>query len=211
MQKLLIAALIATSFAYADEHEHEREEGILNKAPVVLAGISSVEKFKSSFEAGGASLGSELVGFSSKSVKHEARTSVFSIPENAKLTNSNYDCHFQTDESGKIEGTHCHGAGRSEVRDYTAATGSFTSAEFKQSVENSVALFEGAFGDPKKIHDAKFWRSTVENEPTIQVKYIWKQNSGEINTNYMYCHKHQHGNELEMDCHRQRQPGPFEP
>jgi hypothetical protein len=179
MKKLLTLALVTISIAHA--HEHEHGESVLNKSPAVLAGITSIEEFKASFEARGATLGAELVGFKSKLVEEEA------------------------------ESAHCHTLGDSEARNYVAAAGSFSTEEFKEAAESSVALFERAFGDPKKIQEAKFWRSNIENEANIQVKYVWKQDNGELATNHFYCHKHQHGEELEIDCHRQRLAGPFQP
>jgi len=209
MKKLVTLALLSASISFADEHEHE--EGVLNKAPVVLAGITSVEKFKASFEANGATLASELVGFNSKIVGNEARSAVYKIPEAAKLKDSNFDCQLHLDDNGNAENAHCRDIGESEPRDYVAAAGSYSAEEFKKAAVSAVSVFEEAFAAPKKIKEAKFWRSNLNNEAIIQVKFLWIKEDGTDATNYMFCHNHQHGDEVGLDCHRQRFAGANQP
>ncbi len=208
---LLSTTLIFSINAFAQDDEEQ--EGVLNKAPVVLAGVAAMEAYKKSFELNGSTLGSELVGFTSKKAEENAKASVYKIPEAAKLKNANYDCQYNRDANGELEGAKCEDAGESEARDYTAAQGSFSAEEFKKAAEKAVAVFETALGDPKKIEEAQFWRSYVNNEANIQVKFVWIKDDGTQATNLMLCHYHQHGHgdELELGCHRHREAGPFQP
>lgn len=199
------------SATIANANDIKSKDSTLNRAPIVLAGVASMENFKENFEARGETLSYELVGFNSIKVEDEAETSVYSIPANSKLINSNYDCHFHYDESGNTENAHCHEIGDSEPRDYVAASGSFSTIEFVEAAENAVGLFERVFGDPKKIKEAKLWRSSLDGEDNIQVQFVWVKGDGTDATNHMYCHKHQHNNEVEIDCHRQKKAGPNQP
>jgi hypothetical protein len=211
MKKLLTLAILSFSTAYADEHAHE--EGILNKAPTVLNGIISIENFVASSATNGVVINSELVGFrsiKSKKLFHESDVAVYKIPEAEKLKDNNFGCGYEADNNGDVKKV-CKELSESEARDYIAAEGSVSVELFEKAAESSVSLFETALGDPKKIKEAKFWRSNINNESNVQVKFVWTKDDGTEGVNYMFCHNHQHGNVVEFDCHRQREAGPNEP
>jgi hypothetical protein len=211
MKKIFLSALFFTLPLSASAHDDEHNEGALNKSPVILAGITALEDFKASFEASGKTLGSELVGFVSKQADNDAEASVFNIPETNRLQDANYDCHFHLGEDGHAEDAHCHTLASSQTRDYFAAQGSFSVGDFRKAAESAVKLFERSIGDPTRIEESKFWRSFQGREANIQVKLSWKKPDGSQATNFLYCHEHRHGNDLEIDCHRQRAAGPHQP
>jgi len=209
--RLLLSVAVSSLSLNALADHHMPKNGLLNKAPVVLAGIVAMEEFKGSFEANGAKLGSELVGFNSKKVEEDAAVNVFNIPEANRLREANYDCHFHSNDKGRVEAAHCHDDGASEARDYAATQGSFSVEEFRQAAESAVRLFEKSLANPASIEEAKLWRSHQGREANIQVKLAWRTPDGTAVTNFLYCHEHRHGEKTEIDCHRQRNAGPNQP
>jgi hypothetical protein len=236
MKRLIVLlSLGAVHQGFADEAKKE----VLKKAPVVLAGVQALKDFKSSFEASGKVLASELIGLSTQTVKAEvkpieeakpeeakpeeakpedakpkveAKVAVFNVIDTSKIANADFNCHFKRDEKSVLESAVCQVAGTTNARSYTPAQGSLSFDQFLKAVESSVELFERAFGDPKSIQEAKFWRSASATEAVIMAKYVWTNPADSKSaTNYMYCHNHQHGTEFEIDCHRHRSAGAFEP
>ncbi len=196
------------------------DPAVLKKSPIVLSGVESLHRFEENFEVDGAELSKELVGFNSKSVTPNEKASVivYNIPLSStvaetKLQNSNYDCGYSKDEAENIQAAKCVFTENNNERAYSAAQGFFTVQDFQDAAVSFVNVFEEAFGDPAQLSEVKFWRSTdLNNEANIQVKYQWTDTQGVANIKYMFCHKHAHGDELEMDCHRQRDiADPFQP
>jgi hypothetical protein len=214
MNKILLALTVATLSFHSRAHDHahgeDNLEDNLTEAPVVLAGIAAIEEFKAGFEANGSTLNSELVGFSSKSNDGDAAVAVYNIPQSGKLQNTDFDCHYHA-HGDKIEWAHCHNVGSSSLRDYVAAQGTFSVDEFRDAARNAVGIFKRSLGNPASIEYAKFWRSYQGREANIQASFIWKKSDGSQAINFFYCHKHRHGDEIEVDCHRQRSAGPNEP
>lgn len=213
MLKIFFALVLSlvVPFAGADEHDPE----LLKKAPVVLSGIESLHEYKKSFELEGASLEKELIGFNSKTADDGASSLVYNIPLTStvaapKLQNSNYNCLYTRDDAGDVQTARCSFLENNNERAYTAAEGAFTVEDFQDAAISFVKVFEEAFGDPAQLSEVKFWRSYLNNEANIQVKYQWAASAG---PKYMYCHLHAHnGGDLEMGCHRQRDlADPFQP
>ncbi|NCN28082.1 hypothetical protein GW915_10945 [bacterium] len=200
--------LTASLSAFSQDHGHDHDESHLEEAPVVLAGVHSIEIFKEAFEKDGSSLGAELIGFESKGVAGDIEVAVFSTSGKDKIKSSLYDCHLHGASA------HCDFLEESDSKDYQAAKGSFTAEEFELAAVSAVTLFEEAIAEPSLIQKATFWRSydLFSSQANIQVKLEWKNAQNAVAESFLYCHHHQHGDgEAEMDCHRQRKAGPFQP
>lgn len=194
-------------------------EELLNKAPVVRAGINSLRAFQASFEKEGAVLTKEIVGFTSKLSDEKAAVAIFNLftdptSNEEKLQNTNYDCSLVVQEGHSPNAIPCNFLDISHPRTYTAAEGFFSVPEFKEAALSFLSVLEEGNQSVEvaqrlelnNINEVKFWRSKNEREANIWIVYKVYTNTEarELLTRYMYCHKHLVEGELKIDCHRRR-------
>lgn len=91
----------------------------------------------------------------------------------------------------------------------------------KKAAEQTITEFRGPrespIRDPKKIHEAKFWRMTFTNalnrkSDFIQIRYKWLDTNAQPKEIYYDCNYHAHGQgPVDFHCHERRLANTFEP